>query len=160
MPRNPVFAKILVPLAWGLATLAPAGDPTDRGDRWQPPDDPVLRRSLEAMERGLGKHDLVILARLLPHREKVLVRWDQPVRQDGLFTGSQVVLLFNDLFERYRTERFSLQSGALQPPGGLYHCMGRWVLRTPDGARQAIELHFSLKLDAGVWTIRELRQTR
>lgn len=160
MPKSPVFAKILPILVWGVAALAAPGEPPERAEPWQPPADPDLRRSLAAMERALSQQDLVILSRLLPYQEKVLLRWDEPVRRDGLFTGTQVVLLLSDLFQRYRTERFTLQSGALLPPGSLYHCMGRWVLRAGGGQSQTIELHFSLKQDAGLWTIRELRQTR
>jgi len=112
------------------------------------------------MERALAQQDLVILTRLLPHEEKVLVRWEEPIRQGGLFTGSQVLLLFNDLFQNYRAVKFSLQSGTLLPSGHLYHCVGSWVLRAASGQHQTVELHVSLKHNAGIWTIRELRQTR
>ncbi len=144
------------------ASTSLAGPPYDaeRQEPWQPPLDPALRRSLEVVVTGLSRQNLHLLADLLPRREKVMIRWDEPIRQEGLFTGSQVTLLLRDLFESYRTERFSLQSGALLPPGSLYHCMGRWVLRGASGQSQTLELHFSLQEDAGVWTIREMRQSR
>jgi hypothetical protein len=97
---------------------------------------------------------------MLPKDERVLVRWSRPLRRDGLLTGRQVLLLFGELFDGYRTERFTLQAGSLGAAGGVYHGMGHWTLRSPGGQSEAIELHFSLRNDGGVWAIRELRQTR
>ena len=82
------------------------------------------------------------------------------MQHDGLLTGTQVILFLRDLFLKYRTISFKLQSGALLPPGRMYHCMGRWSLASGKSQAQKIELHFSLKEDGGAWTVRELRQTR
>jgi hypothetical protein len=160
VPKSLIFASSLLLFCWGAAALSFPQDAPGSPDRWQPPADPLLRQSLAALERGLSQQNLLILTRLLPYEEKVLVRWDHPMRQDGVFTGSQVLMLLRELFQQYRTEQFTVKSGALLPPGSLYHCMGRWVLRASGGPSQSIELHFSLKRESGVWTIRELRQTR
>ncbi|MEE9218930.1 MAG: hypothetical protein V3U98_07665 [Acidobacteriota bacterium] len=96
----------------------------------------------------------------MPPQDRVLVRWKEPLRQDGLLTGAQVILFLGDLFRQFQTETFSLQSGSYLPQRKLYHCMGRWSLHSNDGHRHRIELHFSLKKGSEVWTIRELRQIR
>jgi hypothetical protein len=121
---------------------------------------PLLRRSLLLLERGIGQRDLVRLAEMLPRDQRVLVRWGRPLHRDGLLTGRQVLLLFEELFNGFRTVRFSIEAGSLQEASGVYHCMGRWTLRPPGGQSEAIELHFSLRYDDGAWTIREVRQTR
>jgi hypothetical protein len=155
--KTPVFAKLLLLLCCACGgALAQTGP----GDAWQPPEDRNLRHTLAAIERGFAQENLAQLGPVFPRQEKILLRWEDPVSHDGLLTGTQIILFLRDLFLRYRTATFKLQSGSLLPSGRLYHCMGRWSFTSSQGRSHKIELHFSLKQDAGIWTIRELRQTR
>ena len=157
MWKNPVFAKILL-LLWCSCGILLAQ--TGSGDSWKPPNDTSLRQALDAIRRGFLQEDLAQLGQVFPRKDKILLRWEDPVSHDGLLTTTQAMLFLRELFLKYRTDEFQLQSGSLIPPGQLYHCMGRWSVSTARGSSQRLELHFSLKQDAGAWTVRELRQTR
>ncbi len=160
MSKTPVFAKLFLIFCCATAGTFAAAQEADPDDPWQLPEDHNLRHALAALERGFAHENLSQLGRVFPRQDKVLVRWRYPVHHDGLFTGTQVILFLRDLFLKYRTVSFKLESGALLPPGRMYHCMGRWNLSLGESQAQKIELHFSLKENSGAWTIRELRQTR
>lgn len=125
--------------------------------------DPDLEAALQVIEAAFRTGDAAALRPVLPAGSKILLDLESHSRPSAYYSPEQVVLIFDQLFQRMHVLRFHFDREDGSASGALLHYVpAQWSGRDDRGGVHETRVQFMLarEEDDGTYRIREIKEVR
>jgi hypothetical protein len=122
-------------------------------------DEEAARGAARRFGQALVAGDAALLREILPARGKVQLRLERFGPEEGYFSPSQVVALFEDFLSHGSVRSLDLLRIEQQPDSRYALVHGRAVLTDRQGRAGQVELHLAFQPEDARWVLREIRET-